>query len=840
MTLVPIDTIERTWSAVSDPAGLVLFPRVQPGRCRLSIGPASHPVASASIEVRPGEALVVDADLHARPASIRVTAREPTGYRTLFEAAALGALPSSPDVWSLVDAAAPVTFSDRLDSGGVASGEPARLGSHASSWTQTTVRDGTIDVTDPLLGGTPLLYPAIDALGAVTITTAAAPVGVLTPGPVVTLMPVLPGTRWHATATAALAPSRSPGRALPPPIDTLTSWNRAGIVAGGPLGARAGLTIAASRLRSTHSERDEQAGLPGNVDSLSAGAILTPAAAQRVGLHAGLQRTRTAFEDRARLRDRSAASRKRFVQARVEWDGGNSAPWWIDAGVASMRDNVASSSDVNGSIERLRDGPVPSLTWHAPGSRDRWTLRAGAAPRAARDHRHDLRAGVEVSGSRAALTPFGIGPIGERVDGIPARAWLYTGQGWSAATTGVAAYASDRYEPAARLTIDAGARLDVLHGAAAPASLTWTTISPRVRARWTAAARMSAFGAYSRYQDALPLVDLAFGAGAAPQADVYRWTDPDGDGFVQPAELGVLIARAGPGSAGGRSSIDPRLARPYVDEFVAGVDLRLAGAWDVRFAGISRRERRLLAVTDSAAAYDVRFVPDPGLDLGSPVDDQQLPIYARAPRTFGQDRYELTNPRGLEAGFDGFELTVDGAIGRRLRMRAGGTATRSHGSAASRGFLASENDQGLPGELFVDPNAATYADGRLFFERGYSAKWSASYAGPRGLRAAAVARYQDGQNFARLVIVGDLPQGPEAIRAYPNGDSRFTYTLTVDARLAQAWRIGRVRVTALLDVNNLLDTANEVEEDVVSGPAFRTPTARQPPRVVRAGLRIAY
>jgi len=37
---------------------------------------------------------------------------------------------------------------------------------------------------------------------------------------------------------------------------------------------------------------------------------------------------------------------------------------------------------------------------------------------------------------------------------------------------------------------------------------------------------------------------------------------------------------------------------------------------------------------------------------------------------------------------------------------------------------------------------------------------------------------------------------------------------------------------------NLFNNAHEVEEDVVSGPGFRTPTASQPPRVVRVGLRL--
>ena len=44
----------------------------------------------------------------------------------------------------------------------------------------------------------------------------------------------------------------------------------------------------------------------------------------------------------------------------------------------------------------------------------------------------------------------------------------------------------------------------------------------------------------------------------------------------------------------------------------------------------------------------------------------------------------------------------------------------------------------------------------------------------------------------------------------------------------------------ILQVFNLLNTNNEVEEDEVTGPAFRTPTAVQPPRSVRLGVRFTF
>ena len=60
-----------------------------------------------------------------------------------------------------------------------------------------------------------------------------------------------------------------------------------------------------------------------------------------------------------------------------------------------------------------------------------------------------------------------------------------------------------------------------------------------------------------------------------------------------------------------------------------------------------------------------------------------------------------------------------------------------------------------------------------------------------GIRLGTIARYQDGQPFSRLVIVNGLNQGTEAIRAFSNGLSRFTYRATLDARLQKAIAIGQ-------------------------------------------------
>ncbi len=179
-------------------------------------------------------------------------------------------------------------------------------------------------------------------------------------------------------------------------------------------------------------------------------------------------------------------------------------------------------------------------------------------------------------------------------------------------------------------------------------------------------------------------------------------------------------------------------------------------------------------------------------------------------------------------------------IGSRFSLLVGGTASKAIGGAAYRGFEATQNDLGIVGERLELPNAATLSKGRLFFERGYNLKIAAAYDGPRDLRVGVVARYQDGQHFARLVVPTDLNQGPEPVRGITNGRSRFTFVLTFDARVEKSFSIGSRRLAATLDVFNIRGSATEVEEYVIWNPAYRATSAVQPPRVVRLGLRLNF
>jgi len=283
------------------------------------------------------------------------------------------------------------------------------------------------------------------------------------------------------------------------------------------------------------------------------------------------------------------------------------------------------------------------------------------------------------------------------------------------------------------------------------------------------------------------------------------------------------------------------MARPITREVIAGVESALPGAFRIRLAHVIKRAAHSIAAFNVGApesSYSVSAIPDPGPNLLDPVDDQLLPIYNRLPGTFGQDMYRLSNSHQPDARVRGWVLIADRSSGR-LSLVAGATMQFTDAPAGYRGFSSSENDVVAGGEVFSNPNAATHARGNLFWDRQYTGKIAGVYRVAGDLRVGAVARYQDGQPFARIVVADGLNQGAEAIRAFRNGKSRFTFTGTLDVRVQKGFTLpGGHRAAFVVDGYNVLDLGKEVEEWVVTGPAFRTPTAVQPPLALHVGLRL--
>jgi hypothetical protein len=762
-----------------------------------------------------------------------------------FDRDLLRGLPMSNGVWSVFETIESTAILDRMEGAGLYVGEAGLMGIRGSSWTQASWRLGDLDITDPDRTGTPLFFADPEALEAVEISAGLRPADQKGIGPGVSLFVRRPGNVWRRSVQASQVPTslqQSYQRTGAPAIAHFDSYASARFRIEGPLVKdKLGLLLAGTLTRSGRRERDDPRSLSGGETGLLAHLVYAKSARDEIRFLGGLQGLSHPYAGRARFGGGDIGQSDLLATAQATWQRQTTRPWSVTAGLVHGSFDPDLPALAGGTVERLADGPIQQ---QFPGASSRSRFAASGWMDPFTSARHAVRVGASLAMTRSSTRPASPATaVAETVGGYPARVWDY---GWAGHSKwrglDLSAFASDQFR-FGRLSLDGGLRFDLSRGSASGAEngISWMGLSPRILARFVPVADdpLTLVAGWAWYRSRLPLNLLAYGDPYAAQGAAYRWHDNNADGLFQPGERGPLVARIGPG--GGVASIDPDLRAPRSREVFVGFETS-AGTWKIRMLGYYRRERDIVTSVNYGAplsAYDVYYVDDPSDDIVGLDDDHLLPIYNRKPETFGEDRYLLTNDPEKGTG-KGLEIGIDGRIGRHLRLLVGATASKTFSPSAYRGFLAIENDQGLVGERLELPNAATLSKGRLFFERGYTVKIAGVYQAPWDLTIGAVTRYQDGQHFARFVIPTDLNQGPEPVKGIYNGDSRFCYVLTIDARVEKGFAVGRGRLAAVIEAFNLRGTGIEVEEDVIWGPSYRATSAVQPPRAFRLGVRYDF
>ena len=382
-----------------------------------------------------------------------------------------------------------------------------------------------------------------------------------------------------------------------------------------------------------------------------------------------------------------------------------------------------------------------------------------------------------------------------------------------------------------------------------PDLIGWNNISPRAGLAWQVphSHGLVLQGAYFRLFAPLAGRYLDFGNPNSLGGSAYQWIASSSNGSFQPTEQGSLLWRFG----GPYSSISPSLQRPYSDEFNLGAQFRFAPRSVANIHLFRRDDKDRIAAIDTgvpAQAFTPVSILDPGPDgVPGTFDDQRLTVYAQNPATLGQDRYLLTNPAGLRMLNTGL-LTEAGTEWRGLTLHASFVAEKSYGPT-NPGDTVYQNDPGVIGALFLDPNTAIHAAGRSFVDRAYVGKIQASYRLPSawgGVELASVADYMDGLVFARQLLVTGLPQGPflvaTTVRGSPEGGNRAQYVIDWNLRISRRFGFPVGRFTATADVLNVTNAGEKLQEYDLSGTSFnlRLPVAIQPSRFVRLGFRFDF
>jgi hypothetical protein len=325
---------------------------------------------------------------------------------------------------------------------------------------------------------------------------------------------------------------------------------------------------------------------------------------------------------------------------------------------------------------------------------------------------------------------------------------------------------------------------------------------------------------------------------------LYRWNDENRDLAFQRGEEGTLLRVFG----NPYSSVDPDLKRPFTDEFGFAVEHNFAHHIQAGIRLLDLDSKRLVHTINvgvPSSAYTPVIVFDPGDDaVPGTADDRILTVYNQDPSTLGRDHYLLTNPRGFNATHESVEANVTGHFSDQAFVSVSFMAYRSAGNG-NPGNSVLENDPGVIGTLFDDPNTTINSRGRLFFDRGYVAKIAAHEKISFGIELGTIAAYFDGLPFGRKLIIPNLNQGPIFVMATPRGEPggfRTQFNMNFDQRISRDFQVGSMRLSLILDVFNVLNLNRSLSEYDITGPLFaqRRPVDIENPRVFRAGARVTF
>jgi hypothetical protein len=425
------------------------------------------------------------------------------------------------------------------------------------------------------------------------------------------------------------------------------------------------------------------------------------------------------------------------------------------------------------------------------------------------------------------------------------------------------AYAQDRWSPTSRLSITAGVRVDdqnVSYGSSTRQPLVTDGIFPPTSSvpgaelvrNTNAATRLGiaydvtgkgrtvikAF--YGRYYN--NLADSFAVANPGDNTAQYNFIDVNHNGrYSGPQELGALRLQLGGASA----SVNPTLRTPFIDEFDAAVEHQLWGESSLRFALVRKNSRDFVpyyyspyipawidqltvpttvAVTSPSGQLETYHV----FDIPQSLRGQSAALFDNVPDSdFHYTTVELAL-RSRQLGSHAF-VQVSGDYQWRDELRSADIP-----NAGNAGPQATDP---IGVNFFLNPNPAVPNRQR---STTFALQALARYGFPYEVGAAVNFRYQSGFPYARVIPDGALPNlSPSPFFVENLDQHRSDNVAQLNIRVDKAFPVRSVTVTAMLDIDNLLN-ANPVTNFNLLNTNFGQVIAVLPPRTVEAGLRVTF
>lgn len=865
----------------SDHSGAFYMAGLPPGHYTIRFEtPGYHSTVRSNVYVLPSQSLFIKAVLFREDSTDRSfsdvirTDFNQCLQQTILDKINLHALPSAHNVWALMENQDLSATSNRIDVGGLWNNIPAVFSVRGGgSWTQTSYYLNGFDITDPYWTGMPLFYPDYYALGYTQLYNASFPPYVLTPGGQFNLITQTEQSTYHGGISAFYTQRSLQASNITPELEkegiyeahTFDYLMDGNFHITGPL-VKNKLSFFAS-VTANDISRDMA-----EFDEMDKSSLLSGLISLRYNLSQSYLRVLWTGQkisyasygaDRAIPFSATSNRKDTYDVFQAIWTAWIQNKHFFKVGLNYAYGHVQSDlqDDVVGPhgleiFQRIPSGPAP-LTYKDTRKTFAFLLRGDSVFSNLLFGDHRFQYGLQVQKSQS----FSQKNIQENIhlhfyNGDPLEVVKYrTPVEHDEASFQFNFYVQDTLTFSSLLSLYFGLNFDFSKGwipgggsepslqnaPARESRVQWFSVSPRIGIIIPLSpSKQSALKlSFARYYFRLPLSYLTYGNPGALGGLVYAWNDRNENNRFQEDETGKLLRREGPLY----SSIDPALKRPYTDEYAIVFNSAFSSDWYFALGGFYRGTRNLVKTLNTGvpfSAYDSRYILDLGDDSIPKTDDDQIfTVYDQWNDTLGQDFFLLTNhtddPR--VSHYFGVDLNLIKRFGSTFAFFLSMTATQAEGST-NPGNTEWENDDGVIGTLFDNPNTLINTKGRLRFDRAYTVRIGLNYLAPFDINFGCVIKYYDGQPFSRKIIVENMNQGPYYIQAHSRGAVRYEFNLTLDLRIEKAIRIGKSKLRFLLDGFNILNSGLATEENQWTGPEFklRYATEIQSPRVFRLGL----
>ena len=802
-------------------------------------------------------------------------------YQTIIDESQIKQLPTAHNVWSFIENQDLSSTTNRIDVGGLWGIIPALFSSRGScSWTQNTYRLNGMDVTDPYWTGIPLFIPDLHSIQFTQLINAGQPPSTLFPGACLDILTHEGTDRYRGDISAFYIHKKLQSTNITPALENeglndSHSFNHLGegnFTFSGPIIPRKlhfFTSLSASQVSRDIAEFKET-----DKSSIQSGFLSLDYGNSESSFHFLWTGQNVIHDSYGAGRDipysTTSDRRDRYNIIQGIWKKRMKDIHFIKVGVSYahgyIRTNYQNRQSGQHGIEIFKDiptGTAPFAGWDKHGSIT-FLGQGESIVSGFLKAQHRFQYGFQAQYCNSSSEKDTQDNLHLHFfDGLPLEVIRYnTPVQHRESAFHLSLFAQDSVTLSNHISFFLSCHLALNHGwlpSQAPNTvfnpeastgevknhITWFNLSPRLgiilplsKSR-SSALRLS----IARYYFTLPLRFLTYGNSSSLGGLVYSWNDLNADNQFQEGESGALLRREGPFFSG----IDPDLKRPYTNEFSISFIHAFRSNWYLTVGGFYRENRNLIETLNTGVPFSA-YQPVPLFDIGddripNTRDDLEFTVYNQNIGTLGQDFFLLTNPETETrvSTYHGFDITLVKKYSSKFAFFLSLTAIRAVGRT-SPGNTEWENDDGVVGSLYDNPNTLINAEGRMRFDRGYTGRIGVSFMAPFGIRIGCVVKYYDGQPFARKIIVTGMNQGPFIIQAHPRGVARYEYNRTVDIRLEKPLNFGQTRMRIILDAFNLINRNLATEENEWTGPEFplRFATEIQSPRVFRLGLVLEF